>query len=73
MDPLQRFLEQVRMTLGDALPSDALQTLEANARSLFAQFELVPKHEYEAHMDILTSLNAQVAELEQRIAVLEQE
>ena len=73
MDPLQRFLEQVRATLGDALPGDALQTLEASARNLFAQFELVPKHEYEAHMDILASLNAQVAELEQRIALLEQD
>ena len=73
MDPLQRFLAQIRTTLGDTLPGDVLQTLETNARGLFAQFELVPKHEYEAHMDILASLKAQVAELEQRIAALEQE
>ncbi len=72
MDPLQRFLEQIRTTLGDALPGDALQTLEASAKSVFAQFELVPKHEYEAHMDILASLNAQIAELERRIATLEE-
>ena len=73
MDPLQRFLAQVRAALGDTLPGDAMAALEASARNIFAQFELVPKHEYEAHMDILVSLNAQVAELEQRIAALEQD
>ena len=73
MDPLQRLLNYIRATFGDVLPGEALAALEKTARGLFERFELVPKHEYDAHMDILASLNAQVAELEQRINALEQE
>ena len=73
MDPLKKLLEHIRATFGDVLPGDALAALENTAGSLFERFELVPKHEYEAHLDILASLNAQVSDLEQRLAALEQE
>ena len=72
MDPLTRLLEHIRTTFGDVLPKDALTALENTATSLFERFELVPKHEYEAHLDVLASLNAQVTDLEQRLAALEQ-
>ena len=72
-DPLSTLLDYIRTTFADAVPGDALATLEGTASALFERFELVPKHEYEAHLDILASLNAQVSELEQRLAALEQE
>ena len=71
MDPLTRLLEHIRATFGDVLPKDALTALENTATSLFERFELVPKHEYEAHMAVLESLQAQVASLEQRLETLE--
>ncbi len=76
MDPLRAFIESLQDILRDKLPSealknDALNGIEETARELFAKFELVPKHEYEAHVDILASLEAQVATLEQRLAALE--
>jgi ubiquinone biosynthesis protein UbiJ len=37
-----------------------------------AKFELVPKHEYQAHLDILKSLEIQVGTLEQRLKQLEE-
>ena len=45
--------------------------IEEPIRNLMNKFELVPKHEYEAHMDILKSLENQVAELENRVKVIE--
>jgi len=71
MDPLRAFIEYLQTTLGD-LPEDALRNIETRARELFARFELVPKHEYEAHLEVLASLKAQVTELEQRLSALEE-
>ena len=45
--------------------------IEEPIRNLMNKFELVPKHEYEAHMDILKSLENQVAELENRVKIIE--
>ena len=45
--------------------------IEEPIRNLMNKFALVPKHEYEAHMDILKSLENQVAELENRVKVIE--
>ena len=45
--------------------------IEEPIRNLMNKFELVPKHEYEAHIDILKSLENQVAELENRVKVIE--
>jgi BMFP domain-containing protein YqiC len=73
MDPLRALLAYLQDNLRDKLPTEALAGIEATARDLFAKFELVPKHEYEAHLDLLVSLQAQVATLEKRLAALEAE
>ena len=72
MDPLSSFLRYMREHLAERLPPETLQHLEQTAQGLFARFELVPKHEFETHMDVLASLNSQVEELEQRLQALEE-
>ena len=71
MDPLRALIEYLQENFRDTLPSEALSGIERTAQDLFARFELVPKHEYEAHMDVLASLEAQVASLEARLNALE--
>ena len=72
MDPLTALLNLLRDNLAGRVPADALAGIEAAAQDLFARFELVPKHEYEAHVAVLASLEAHVASLEQRLKALEQ-
>ena len=72
MDPLRALIEYLQENLRGKLPNEALAGIEGGARELFAKFELVPKHEYEAQLDILASLEAQVASLENRLDQLEE-
>jgi len=72
MDPLRALIEYLRENFRDKLPTQAITGIEGTAKELFAKFELVPKHEYEAHLDMLASLEAQVASLEIRLNALEQ-
>jgi hypothetical protein len=61
-------LEQLRGMVGErslAAVTPALQTL-------LEQFELVPRHELEGHLRALAALEAKVAELERRLAAIEQ-
>ena len=63
-------VEQLLNFLKDKIP-EVDRKLEEPIRNLLSKFELVPKHEYEAHMDILKSLENQVGELEKRVKSLE--
>jgi BMFP domain-containing protein YqiC len=66
MDPIRHLIEFLNDRFGDL---DA--EFEARIRELFGRFELVPKHEYEAHLAVLESLEAEVRELETRLRALE--
>ena len=68
MDPIKALLEFLR---GIAPSPQVFATVEAKVQELFAAFALVPKHEYEAHLDVLATLKNQVADLEARLAALE--
>jgi BMFP domain-containing protein YqiC len=72
MDPIRNLLDYLQNNFADKLPKEALATVENAARELFSRFELVPKHEFEAQLQILASLEQQVAALEARLAELEQ-
>jgi BMFP domain-containing protein YqiC len=72
MDPIKNLLDYLQNNFADRLPQDGVAAIERTTRELFAKFELVPKHEFEAQVQILTSLQQQVADLEQRLAELEQ-
>ncbi len=69
MDPIRALLDLLKTNLPAGFPND----LEASIRQIFDRFALVPKHEYEAHLEMLASLNAQVETLEARLAKLETE
>ena len=66
MEPIEKLLNFLK----DKIP-EVDRELEEPIRKLFSKFELVPEHEYEAHMDILSSLENQVSELEDRVKALE--
>ena len=68
MDPIQALLEFLK---GIAPNPQVFSTVEGKVQELFASFALVPKHEYEAHLDVLTTLKSQVADLETRLKALE--
>ncbi len=64
MDPLQMLLTFLR----SIIPSpEAFAPVEQKVHELFKSVALVPKHEYEAHLQILETLKTQVAELESRL------
>ncbi len=64
MDPMQMLLAFLR----SVIPSpEAFAPVEQKVNELFKSVALVPKHEYEAHMQILETLKAQVADLESRL------
>ncbi|NOX49889.1 MAG: accessory factor UbiK family protein [Gammaproteobacteria bacterium] len=65
MDPIATLLDLIRAKMPDST------ALEAQIGDLMARFELVPKHEYEAHMALLTTLQTQVQSLESRLEDLE--
>ena len=74
MEPLSSLLERLREALPASLRSAEIDAqLEAAAARFFASFELVPKREYQAHVQIVDQLEARVAELETQIAALEAE
>ena len=71
MDPIRVFIDTIAQ-LRPPLPPELRKPLEARIRAAFDAFELVPRHEYVAHLEILRTLEAQVQELEARLAALEQ-
>lgn len=66
MDPIRALIEFLKERLPQV---DA--DFESRIHEIFSRFELVPKHEFAAHMQVLRTLEAQVAELEGRLAQLE--
>lgn len=73
MDPIQSLLERLRTLLPATLQgSDFEASMARQVQTFFAHFELVPKHEFEAQVQLLESLEAQIASLESRLATLDQ-
>ena len=66
MDPIQALLAYLQ----ELLPR-VDTAIEERVRDIFSRFELVPKHEYENHVDLLQSLKAEVESLEARVRDLE--
>ena len=63
-------MERIISFLREKIP-EVDRDLEEPIRSLLTKFELIPKNEYEAHMEILKSIEGQVVELEDRVRSLE--
>lgn len=69
--PLDSLLSRLREALGELAPEPLLNRMKPVLEGFLAQFQLVPKREYDAHMAALTRLEATVTDLERRIAELE--
>ena len=66
MEPIEKIVSFLR----EKIP-EVDRELEEPIKNLLSKFELIPKHEYDAHMEILKSLEVQVLELEERVQSLE--
>ena len=66
MEPIERIISFLR----EKIP-EVDRELEEPIKNLLSKFEMIPTHEYEAHMEILKRLEAQVLELEARVQSLE--
>ena len=64
-------VEQLLAFLRQTLGSSNVHLFEDKLRDFLDQFALVPKHEYQAHLEKLETLERQVADLEARLHNLE--
>ena len=67
-DPLSALFEILR----NQIPQATLLEVQGKVRRLFNHLELVPKKDFEAHLDVVETLNQQVDDLEHRLKLLEQ-
>lgn len=69
------FIERLQRQIGDLLPQGSVDAvLEQARRALrqgFADFDLMPRRELDAHLAVLEELRKTVEDLEQRIRELE--
>lgn len=76
-DSSERPLEDLFTRLSEALagsnPEHLTDRMRPVIESFFAQFELVPKRQFETHLATLTRLEEHIARLEARVAELEQQ
>lgn len=66
-NPAEELIERLRAQFGGPL-SDAAETI---VERFLAPFALVPKHDFEAHLQALAALEQDLARLTQRVAELE--
>ena len=71
-NPLEGLLARLQETLGELTPEPLLNRMKPVLEGFFEQFQLVPKREYDAHLDKLGRLEEAVTQLEARIGELEQ-
>ena len=69
--PLDGLLARLEDALGGLSAEPLRQRLEPVVEGFLAQFQLVGRRDYEAHLKTLERLEQRVAELEARIAELE--
>ena len=74
-DPFSSLLQSIKSVLDQALPKDIAQSMseeiEPRLQAALKSLSLVPKQEFEAQAKLLTTLEAQIASLEKRLAQLE--
>ena len=74
-DPVSALLQSIKSVLDQALPKDLAQSMseeiESRLQAALKSLSLVPKQEFEAQAKLLSTLEAQIASLESRLAQLE--
>ena len=71
--PVENLFAGLRDALEDFAPEQAEHRIRSVLDGFLEQFQLVPKHEYETQLAMLSRLEETVAELEARIGELEQD
>ena len=71
--PADHLFAGLRDALEDLAPDRVDDRIRSVLDGFLKQFQLVPKHEYESHLAVLTRLEETVADLEARISELEQD
>ena len=69
--PIDDLFSQLRGTLGELAPEPLLRRMQPVIAGFLEQFQLVPRHDYDNHLALLSRLEARVVELEQRLDALE--
>ena len=69
--PEESLFARLRESMADLAPDAVLEQMRPVIERFTAQFELVPKRDYDAHLATLGRLEATVGDLEARIAELE--
>ena len=74
-DPFSSLVQSIKAVLDQALPKDLAQSIseeiESRLQAGLKSLSLVPKQEFEAQAKLLTTLEAQISSLEQRLEQLE--
>ena len=71
--PLDALFDGLKDALEDISPDNLGNRLKPVLEGFFAQFQLVPRRDYDAHLAALARLEATVGRLEARISELESE
>ena len=71
--PLDTLFGRLRDSLGGLTPEPVFERMRPVLDSFFDQFQLVPRREYDAHLEHMAKLEDSVQRLEERIAELERQ
>ncbi len=69
--PLETLIERIRQLLDGRAPAAVGDEIQHAIERFFEAFQLVPRREFEVHMQALRDLQALVAGLESRVGNLE--
>ena len=69
--PLDALMDRIRRLLENGADAGVAERIERAIADFLAAFQLVPKREFDRHLQALQELEAQVAQLEQRVRDLE--
>lgn len=69
--PLGALMERIRRLLENGADPGAVERIEQAIADFLGAFQLVPKRDFDRHIEALRDLEAQVAQLERRVRDLE--
>ena len=69
--PLDALMERIRRLLENGADAGVIERIERAIADFLEAFQLVPKREFDRHIQALRDLESQVAQLERRVRELE--
>ena len=71
--PLDALMDRIRRLLENGADAGVAERIEGAIADFLAAFQLVPKREFDRHLQALRELETQVTQLERRVRELEAE